>query len=94
MPTHTKQTLTRAGTVWTRDSAEAHKLRKATAAAMHTFRQLRPFFLALARRGMAQDLPWDNAAEAYEQVAERVEGGGAPGSPRPSHTAAIYRHAG
>jgi len=70
-----KHAPTHAGTGWTFDSAEAHKLREATAAAMHTFRQFQPSFLALARRGMAQDLSWDNAAEAYEQVGGQGGGG-------------------
>lgn len=43
-------------------------MREATANALLTYRDHRQSFLGLARRGMDQDLSWDNAAQQYEEV--------------------------
>jgi len=56
------------GTGWTFDSAEAHKMREATSAALFTYRQHHDSFMGCAIRGMEQDLSWDNAAHQYEEV--------------------------
>lgn len=56
------------GTGWTFERAEASKLREAINNALVTFRQYRPSFLQLQRRGMEQDLSWDHAAGLYEEV--------------------------
>ncbi|KAG2499843.1 hypothetical protein HYH03_002134 [Edaphochlamys debaryana] len=57
-----------AGTGWTFDRAEPNKLREAISNALVTYRQFRESFRALQRRGMEQDLTWDNAASIYEEV--------------------------
>lgn len=57
-----------AGTGWTFPRAEAPLLRDAVSSALHTYRQVPESFQALQRRGMTQDLSWDNAANLYEQV--------------------------
>lgn len=50
------------------ERAEANKLREAVGTALFTYRQHRDSFEALALRGMAQDLSWDNAAQQYEDI--------------------------
>ncbi|MEW5317297.1 MAG: hypothetical protein WDW38_008608 [Sanguina aurantia] len=56
------------GTGWTFDRAEAYKLRETMATALYTYREQRESFLGIQRRGMAQDLSWDKAAQQYEDV--------------------------
>lgn len=56
------------GTGWTFERAEAEHMRGACANALETYRKYHDSFVALQRRGMAQDLSWDHAAEIYEEV--------------------------
>lgn len=56
------------GTGWTFDRAEANRMRDAVSNALQTYRQHRGSFQELQRRGMSQDLSWDNAAQQYEEV--------------------------
>ena len=58
----------RAGTGWTFPRAEPNPMREATSAALYTYRHDPEAFRAMQRRGMAQDLSWDNAASLYEEV--------------------------
>lgn len=53
---------------WTFDRAEANKLIHALGNCLLTYRQYKKSWEGLQRRGMAQDLSWDNAAEKYEEV--------------------------
>lgn len=55
-----------AGTGWTFERAEAEHMRGACTNALDTYRKYRDSFRALQKRGMAQDLSWDHAAEIYE----------------------------
>lgn len=55
-----------AGTGWTFERAEAEHMRGACTNALDTYRKYRDSFVALQKRGMAQDLSWDHAAEIYE----------------------------
>jgi starch synthase len=57
-----------AGTGWTFERAEADLLRGAVHNALVTYRDHKPAFYALARRGMEQDLSWDHAASVYEET--------------------------
>lgn len=47
---------------------QPNKLRETIGNALHTYRQFRETFTDIARRGMEQDLTWDNAATTYEEV--------------------------
>lgn len=47
---------------------QAYKLRETMATALYTYREQRESFLGIQRRGMAQDLSWDKAAQQYEDV--------------------------
>jgi starch synthase len=63
------------GTGWTFERAEAEHMRGACTNALETYRKYRPDFVKLQRRGMAQDLSWDHAAQIYEEV-RCCKGGG------------------
>jgi starch synthase len=52
----------------TRLRPQPSKLREAIGNALLTYRQFRESFNAIGRRGMEQDLSWDNAAASYEEV--------------------------
>ncbi|KAK7316351.1 hypothetical protein VNO77_35321 [Canavalia gladiata] len=56
------------GLGWTFDSAETNKLINTLANCLLTFRQFKKSWEGLQRRGMTQDLSWDNAAQQYEEV--------------------------
>ena len=56
------------GTGWTFEWAEGEQMRHAIGNALYTFREYRDSFRAIQRRGMSQDLSWDNAAQQYEEV--------------------------
>ncbi|KAG4958744.1 hypothetical protein GLYMA_13G062700v4 [Glycine max] len=56
------------GLGWTFDSAETNKLINALGNCLLTFRQYKQSWEGLQRRGMTQDLSWDNAAQQYEEV--------------------------
>ncbi|CAN0857738.1 Granule-bound starch synthase 2, chloroplastic/amyloplastic [Linum grandiflorum] len=56
------------GLGWTFDSAEASKLIHALGNCLWTYREFKQSWQGLQRRGMAQDLSWDHAAELYEEV--------------------------
>ncbi|XP_019432439.1 PREDICTED: granule-bound starch synthase 2, chloroplastic/amyloplastic-like [Lupinus angustifolius] len=53
---------------WTFDSAEANKLIHALGNCLWTYREYKKSWEGLQRRGMTQDLSWDNAAQQYEEV--------------------------
>ena len=63
------------GTGWTFERAEAEHMRGACTNALETYRKYRPDFIKLQRRGMAQDLSWDHAAQIYEEVGWCTGGG-------------------
>lgn len=56
------------GLGWTFDSAEANKLINALGNCLMTYRQYKESWEGIQRRGMIQDLSWDNAARNYEEV--------------------------
>ncbi|KAE9620016.1 hypothetical protein Lal_00040232 [Lupinus albus] len=56
------------GLGWTFDSAEASKLMHALGNCLWTYRDYKKSWEGLQRRGMTQDLSWDNAAQQYEEV--------------------------
>ncbi|ESQ49923.1 hypothetical protein EUTSA_v10020091mg [Eutrema salsugineum] len=56
------------GLGWTFDSAKAGKLIHALGNCLLTYREYKESWEGLQRRGMTQDLSWDNAAEKYEEV--------------------------
>ncbi|XP_022739288.1 granule-bound starch synthase 2, chloroplastic/amyloplastic-like isoform X1 [Durio zibethinus] len=56
------------GLGWTFDSADANKLIHALGNCLLTYRQYKESWEGLQRRGMMQDLSWDNAAQKYEEV--------------------------
>ncbi|CAN1146161.1 Granule-bound starch synthase 2, chloroplastic/amyloplastic [Linum perenne] len=56
------------GLGWTFDSAEASKLVHALGNCLWTYREFKQSWEGLQKRGMAQDLSWDHAAELYEEV--------------------------
>lgn len=56
------------GTGWTFNFATADGLRDAARHAISTYREYRESFDGIAKRGMQQDLSWDNAATLYEEV--------------------------
>ncbi|KAK7273393.1 hypothetical protein RIF29_14442 [Crotalaria pallida] len=56
------------GLGWTFDRADASKLIHALGNCLLTYREYKKSWDGLQRRGMAQDLSWDNAAQQYEEV--------------------------
>ncbi|KAH7554577.1 hypothetical protein ACOSP7_027993 [Xanthoceras sorbifolium] len=56
------------GLGWTFDSAETGKLIHALGNCLLTYREYKKSWEGLQRRGMMQDLSWDNAAQNYEEV--------------------------
>ncbi|KAK4279382.1 hypothetical protein QN277_011172 [Acacia crassicarpa] len=56
------------GLGWTFDRAESNKLIDALGNCLLTYREYKKSWEGLQRRGMAQDLSWDNAAQQYEEV--------------------------
>ncbi|XP_010551848.1 PREDICTED: starch synthase 2, chloroplastic/amyloplastic isoform X1 [Tarenaya hassleriana] len=56
------------GLGWTFDRAEAGKLIHALGNCLLTYREYKKSWEGLQRRGMMQDLSWDNAAAKYEEV--------------------------
>uniref|UniRef100_A0A2N9FBR8 starch synthase n=1 Tax=Fagus sylvatica TaxID=28930 RepID=A0A2N9FBR8_FAGSY len=56
------------GLGWTFDSAEANKLIHALGNCLFTYQEYKQSWEGLQRRGMMQDLSWDNAAQNYEEV--------------------------
>ncbi|GMI68468.1 starch synthase 2 [Hibiscus trionum] len=56
------------GLGWTFDSADASKLIHALENCVLTYRDYKESWDGLRRRGMMQDLSWDNAAQKYEEV--------------------------
>jgi len=56
------------GTGWTFDWADAGNFRDAIGNALYTYREFRDSFEGIQKRGMQQDLSWDNAAEKYEEM--------------------------
>lgn len=56
------------GTGWTFEWAQGEQLRHAVGNAVYTYKEYRESFRAIQRRGMSQDLSWDNAAQQYEEV--------------------------
>ncbi|KAF7820527.1 granule-bound starch synthase 2, chloroplastic/amyloplastic-like [Senna tora] len=56
------------GLGWTFDSADTNKLIHALGNCLLTYREYKKSWEGLQRRGMTQDLSWDNAAQHYEEV--------------------------
>lgn len=56
------------GLGWTFDSADANRLIHALGNCLLTYREYKKSWEGLQRRGMMQDLSWDNAAHNYEEV--------------------------
>lgn len=56
------------GVGWTFDRAEVHKLIHALGNSLLTYREYKTSWEGIQRRGMMQDLSWDNAAQNYEEV--------------------------
>ncbi|CAK9162917.1 unnamed protein product [Ilex paraguariensis] len=56
------------GLGWTFDRAEANLLINALGNCLLTYRQYKESWEGIHRRGMMQDLSWDNAAQKYEEV--------------------------
>ncbi|RDY10245.1 hypothetical protein CR513_05262, partial [Mucuna pruriens] len=56
------------GLGWTFDSADSGKLAHALGNCLWTYREYKKSWEGLQRRGMTQDLSWDNAAQQYEEV--------------------------
>ncbi|KAG7985368.1 hypothetical protein I3843_03G022200 [Carya illinoinensis] len=56
------------GLGWTFDSADANKLIHALGNCLLTYREYKQSWEGLQKRGMMQDLSWDNAAQNYEEV--------------------------
>ncbi|KAJ1401522.1 Starch synthase, catalytic domain [Sesbania bispinosa] len=56
------------GLGWTFDSADSGKLIHALGNCLFTYREHKKSWEGLQRRGMTQDLSWDNAAQQYEEV--------------------------
>ncbi|KAJ4974826.1 hypothetical protein NE237_008000 [Protea cynaroides] len=53
---------------WTFDRAESNRLIDALGNALLTYKEYKNSWEGLQRRGMAQDLSWDHAAQIYEEV--------------------------
>ncbi|KAK8673597.1 hypothetical protein V6N13_111923 [Hibiscus sabdariffa] len=56
------------GLGWTFDSADASKLIHSLGSCLLTYREYKESWDGLRRRGMMQDLSWDNAAQKYEEA--------------------------
>ncbi|WOK95615.1 soluble starch synthase 2-2, chloroplastic/amyloplastic-like [Canna indica] len=56
------------GLGWTFDGAEASRMTEALGHCLNTYRNYKASWEGLQRRGMMQDLSWDNAAQRYEEV--------------------------
>lgn len=56
------------GLGWTFSRAETNELIHALGNCLLTYRQYKPSWEGLQRRGMSQDLSWDNAAQNYEDI--------------------------
>ncbi|KAI3983129.1 hypothetical protein MKX01_030851 [Papaver californicum] len=56
------------GLGWTFDRAEADKLIHAMGNCLLTYREYKESWRGIQKRGMMQDLSWDNAAQNYEEV--------------------------
>ncbi|WVZ05325.1 hypothetical protein V8G54_018671 [Vigna mungo] len=56
------------GLGWTFESADSGKLSNALGNCLWTYREYKKSWEGLQRRGMTQDLSWDNAALQYEEV--------------------------
>jgi starch synthase len=56
------------GLGWTFDRAEAGRMIDALGHCLNTYRNYKSSWEGLQRRGMMQDLSWDNAAKQYEDV--------------------------
>ncbi|XP_050381500.1 granule-bound starch synthase 2, chloroplastic/amyloplastic [Argentina anserina] len=56
------------GLGWTFDSADTSKLIHALGNCLYTYRDYKQSWEGIQRRGMMQDLSWDNAAQNYEEV--------------------------
>ncbi|KAF8390190.1 hypothetical protein HHK36_024712 [Tetracentron sinense] len=56
------------GLGWTFDKAETNRLIHALGNCLLTYREYRNSWEGIQRRGMMQDLSWDNAAQNYEEV--------------------------
>ncbi|KAF0929733.1 hypothetical protein E2562_024425 [Oryza meyeriana var. granulata] len=56
------------GLGWTFEKAEANRMIDALGHCLNTFRNYRSSWEGLQKRGMMQDLSWDNAAKLYEEV--------------------------
>ncbi|CAL9095999.1 unnamed protein product [Musa acuminata var. zebrina] len=56
------------GLGWTFKRAEANKMIEALGHCLNTYRNYKNSWEGLQRRGMMQDLSWDNAAQRYEDV--------------------------
>nr|CAB3494619.1 unnamed protein product [Digitaria exilis] len=57
-----------AGVGWTFEKAEANRMIDALGHCLNTYRNYRSSWEGILRRGMMQDLSWDNAAKLYEEV--------------------------
>ncbi|KAM5581394.1 hypothetical protein ABKV19_010554 [Rosa sericea] len=56
------------GLGWTFDGADTDKLIHALGNCIYTYRDYKQSWEGIQRRGMMQDLSWDNAAQKYEEV--------------------------
>ncbi|KAJ8775048.1 hypothetical protein K2173_020052 [Erythroxylum novogranatense] len=56
------------GLGWTFDSAESNKLVNALGNCLLTYREYKKSWEGLQKRGMEQDLSWDQAAKKYEEI--------------------------
>uniref|UniRef100_A0A0E0M7Y8 starch synthase n=2 Tax=Oryza punctata TaxID=4537 RepID=A0A0E0M7Y8_ORYPU len=56
------------GLGWTFEKAEANRLIDALGHCLNTYRNYKTSWEGLQKRGMMQDLSWDNAAKLYEEV--------------------------
>ncbi|KAL5224281.1 hypothetical protein ABZP36_010920 [Zizania latifolia] len=56
------------GLGWTFEKAEANRMIDALGHCLNTYRNYRTSWEGIRRRGMMQDLSWDNAAKLYEEV--------------------------
>lgn len=56
------------GTGWTFDKADPSAMIHALGNAIWTYREFKDSWKGIQKRGMSQDLSWDNAAKQYEEV--------------------------
>ncbi|CAN6283343.1 unnamed protein product [Urochloa humidicola] len=56
------------GVGWTFEKAEANRMIDALGHCLNTYRNYRNSWEGIQKRGMMQDLSWDNAAKLYEEV--------------------------